>query len=362
MSNLSHIPLLREGVLGSPPLLRYVESKSVDHAKINDLLEHCARENMWANFGPLSRMLDKRLTDLLEVPAHLQVISCSNATVALHALVALHEHLRGRPLRWLTSAFGFYSSSNGVLSSAGIVDCDRDGMLDLDQLNPDTFDGFIVTNMFGRYSDLACYQSYAAQHGKLLLVDGAMAFHPGGHCANECISLHHTKPWGFGEGGCAIVDREHADLFRSLIAFGHPTPSAPINRLGINGKISEVSCAYILMRLEGVSEIRNAYQLQYQRIVAIGEGLGLAVLGGTGVHPGVPSNVPFLFPAAVDLPASTPVPARKYYHPLARTMRALEIYSRIINVPCHRELALLSDQAIEGYLAGLLQQAGEPSA
>lgn len=335
--------------LGSRP--RFVENKLVNHKLIQDLLALSANANQWTNFGPVSRMLEDRLAEVLEIPGHLTVVACANATIATHALVAMHHHLNGRPLRWVTSAFGFYSSCDGILQDAQIRDCGPDGMLDLDALNPADFDGMIATNIFGRQSDMLIYQQYAEKHGKILIVDSAMGFQAGGHGANECISLHHTKPWGFGEGGCAVVNNEYASLFRDLLSFGHSAPHEPINRLAVNGKISDVACAYQLMHLAQLDVVRDSYLEQFHRIAAIGDSLGLVVLGGDAVHPGIPSNVPLLYPRATILPEDPWIPARKYYFPLTPTPVATDIYSRVVNVACHSEMSCFSDKEIGEFLS-----------
>lgn len=331
--------------------LRYVERKRVNHSFVQELLQLSADANQWSNFGPVCARLEDKLAQVLALPEHLEVIACSNATVALHTLVGMHNFLSERPLRWVTSAFGFYASCDGILRTAEIVDCDQNGMLDLDTLEPGTFDGFVVTNMFGRYKELAKYQQYASQHDKIMVVDGAMAFHAGGHIANTCISMHHTKPWGFGEGGCAIVEKQHAQLYREMLAFGHVSPNDEINRWATNGKISDVACAYLLMRLNELPQIYINYQEQYQRLSAIGARLGLPVLGGGGPHPGAPANVPFLYPTEISLEADPKVPAHKYYHPLSNLPNAVNIFKRIINIACHAEMASLSDEKIESFLS-----------
>ena len=333
---------------------RFIESKKVDHGQIQDLLSHSSKANQWTNFGPLSYMLEAEIAELLHLPDELSVVACCNATVALHALADMHRVLHGRPLRWVTSSFGFYSSCDGVLQDAAIVDCDQFGMLDIELLNVDEFDGLIVTNIFGQQSDMDRYKQFAEQHQKILLIDSAMGFQVGGHLANSCISLHHTKPWGFGEGGCAIVSRENAPLFREMLSFGHPHPGAPINRLAVNGKISEVACAYLLMRLDQAAQIREGYQREFRRISSIGQKVGLAFLGSDPVHPGTPGSVPFLYPGPVNIEAEPLIPSRKYYFPLADTPTATGIYHRIVNVACHSEMDYFSDSQIEDYLSGLM--------
>ncbi len=335
--------------------IRYIENKPLDKQALAKLMAISEHANHWSNFGPLSRQLEATLAEKLQLSSELRVVACANATIALHSLAAMQQTLAGRPLQWASSAFGFYSSANGILHDAQIIDCDANAMLDLDKLDPDSIDGLIVTNVFGQFADIKAYEDYARRHHKLLLVDSAMAFQPQGHIANECISLHQTKPWGFGEGGCAIVHRDHEALFRSLTAFGHPQADAPINRLAVNGKISEIACAYILMRLAQMDRLSDAYHAQYQRISTLANKLGLAILGNVQTHPGIPASVPLLLPQATPLPENTHLPLGRYYFPISATARASDIYNRIVNVPCHADIATYSDQAIEQQLLQLLQ-------
>ena len=58
------------------------------------------------------------------------------------------------------------------------------------------------------------------------------------------ISLHHTKPLGFGEGGLAIIDREYEEATRIATNFG--IIDEQFNERSGNYKISEVNAAAIL--------------------------------------------------------------------------------------------------------------------
>ncbi len=334
--------------------VKYVENKPVNNESIQRLLSVSANANHWTNFGPLSHQLEDKLSNLLSLDDHLRVVVCCNATVALHTLVAMEQTLAQKELRWATSAFGFYSSADGILNNAQIVDSDANAMLNLKKVDPEKIDGIIATNVFGQMTDMESYREYAKAHKKALIIDSAMAFHSGNHIPNEIISLHHTKPWGFGEGGCAIVHKDNEKLFRSLISFGHDTYEEPINRLAINGKISDISCAFILMWLEQITSLKNDYNEQYQRIVDIGLQCGLSVLADNLTHPGIPANVPLLLPKPKKLPQPTDVPFARYYHPLADRAEAWNIYNRILNIPCHRDLSQVSEHSIKNAVLHIL--------
>lgn len=338
--------------------IRYVEEKQVDMIEVSKLLLSCEAANHWTNFGPISRRVEHEIAKVLKLDDGLRVVMCSSGTAALHGIVSLHETLAGKDLRWVTSSFGYYSTIQGPLQNAEIVDCDDRAMLDIDNLDPSSFDGFIVTNIFGQESNLNRYYRYAAAHGKIVCVDAAIAFGSHKHGANECISFHHTKPWGFGEGGCAIVAAEHENLFRSLICFGHE-PGQPINRRANNGKISDIASAFALTRLVEMGLKSQDYRRQYRRIAEIGRNVGLSILGNVDEHPGTPASVPFLTPVPMANFKHEKLPSGRYYHPLKRTQTAFDIYDRIINIPCHPGMASLSDSDVESALKTFIERCDE---
>lgn len=329
--------------------VRYVEDKPVDYARVAEFLSESQAANQWSNFGPVCRRLERAIRERLALPPSLRVVMCASGSQALHGIVALQETLSGRSLRWTTSSFGFYCAIQGPLREAKVVDCDERSMLDLAQLDPKGFDGFIVTNVFGMATDLTAYREFARRYDKIMVVDAALSFGSHEHGPNECISFHHTKPWGFGEGGCAIVLTEHEALFRSLIALGHE-PGEDINRRATNAKASDVACAFQLMRLEQMPALEASYRYQYERMVQIGDSLGLEPLGGLTQHPAIPGNVPLLLPHPVEDFRHPSLPTGRYYHPLAETPNARAIHDRIINVPCHPGMTLLQDGEIAAAL------------
>lgn len=313
-------------------MIDFVESKTVDHAHVARLLESSCGANRWTNGGPVVATLEAALATWLETSC--PVIACNNGTIALFALVEMHNLLAGRPLRWAVSSFGFACSHQGPLRDAAVVDCDARGVLDLDQL-PDDCEGIVLTNIFGTMSDVAAVRRRVEASGRVFICDSAGAFDCCSHGPNEIISLHHTKPWGFGEGGCAIVASEHEALFRSLIAFGK-TPTE--RHHATNGKMSDVAAAYIIQWLDGCPARVPVYQEQFARLAQAGIKLGFVPLAGIGVFTrGLPQNLPMVAPVPVEPPAG----AMKYYRPIAATPVATDLFARIINLPCHGGVASL---------------------
>ncbi len=110
----------------------------------------------------------------------------------------------------------------------------------------------------------------------------------------EIISFHHTKPWGFGEGGCAIVDRDQAELVCALLNYGKNIESS-FSCYATNGKLSDVSAAVILDRLFRRSEWSGDYDLQRQRISDLAAKAGIGYLRRPAPEVSSP-HLPFMAP------------------------------------------------------------------
>ena len=345
-------------------MIAFVEAKRPDYEHIRELLARSEASGVWSNFGPVSLQLEETVAELLRVPRGRQVIACANGTVALHGLVQLYEHVMGRPLRWVVSAFTFHAQRQGPLAAAQVLDCDAQGFLDPDALAAlptESYDGVVVTNLFGTASNVERYEELAANAGKVLLFDSATCFgssNPGKPFgslgAGELFSFHHTKPCGFGEGGCAVVPAELADTFRSLINFGL-YKGIDTGARSSNGKMSDVAAAFILDRLRHCEEIRAAHLQQFRRLAGIARSLGLALLVDGGKEGLFPNLVPILFPRPVGLErlSGGPLIAHKYYRPVASRPQADELYSRVVCFPCHGGVAQVPDDELRAALVEL---------
>jgi len=174
----------------------------------------------------------------------------------------------------------------------------------------------------------------------------------------EAFSLHHTKPCGVGEGGCVVVPAEHENSVRSLINFGR-YDGLDTGHFSTNGKLSDIAAAYILDRLRSAEKIRATYRQQWRRVVRSAGRHGFEVLGDS--QPGLPAVVALIAPGpcgteTLDVPE---VKLQRLYPPLAPEMpRAAAIHERLVCVPCHSEMATLSDECLDGVFARLRDRAG----
>ncbi len=347
-------------------MIAFVEAKRPDYDWIREVLARSETSGVWSNFGPVSLRLEETVAESLVLPSGRRVVACANGTVALHGLVQLYEHLAGRPLRWVVSAFTFHAQRQGPLAAARVLDCDEQGFLDPDALAAlpsESYDGIMVTNLFGTALHVDRYEELAARAGKVLLFDSATCFGSGHDGkpfgslgAGEIFSFHHTKPCGFGEGGCVVVPAALEDTFRSLINFGLYKGIDTGSRSS-NGKMSDVAAAFILDRLRRREEIRVAHLQQLRRLADIARTLGLSLLVDGGQEGWLPNLVPILFPRPVEPNrlSGGPLVVHKYYRPVEPRPRADDLYARVVCFPCHGGVAQVPDGELRATLATLME-------
>lgn len=316
--------------------LKFIAKKKPNIENVMNYLTMCEIDNQWSNFGPVTELLEARLTKFFNLSKDLTVVMTSSGTAALHALVQMHSYFKEKKLNWLISSFSFPCLKQGPLKNAKVVDCDKNCMLQLDEINFD-FDGMIVTNIYGSKFSLNKYKEFCKN--KILLIDSATAFDNVEHGENEFISFHHTKPWGFGEGGCAIISKKNERIFRSILNFGiqSNTPESII-KWASNFKMSEQAAAFILDRIDQNDLFK--YKLEYQRIVNLVPNIKFINSISTVGY------VTFIFDDSIELICNDHFEIKKYYKPIIKTKIASDIFSKILCVPCHPDMSEINDSSI----------------
>lgn len=341
--------------------MRFIESKSIDEGRIASLLQACKKEGQWANGGPLFDTLAEAYAGHGGLDKNLALLPCANGGIALEGLARLLDAQRygaeAGKQRWVVSAFTFKNQGRGYFADAEVLDCDEQGMLSieaLEALDPDSFDGFVVTNLFGVWQNFDTYASLAKKLGKAMLIDNAA-----GMCNQlpdwpyQSFSLHHTKPYGAGEGGLAVVPKEDLAALAELFGYGNLGEVHPSHWVN-NGKISEISCAYHLERLERAPEWAPRYAMQALRIRHLAVRAGLTPL--FDFHPvHAAMSLPFLVPGnlAVEDLANPAIVFGKYYAPLVSRPHADALSRRIVNVPAHPDVAQMPEEELFAALKGL---------
>ena len=324
-------------------MIKFVENKIPDLARVSTLLEACAEDNTWANRGPVYHRMAEAFAEHLRVPDGTVVTPCSNGGVALEAMARLHEQEAGRKLRWVASGFSFQNMGRGYFADVTFVDCDANGMLDIAALKTmdlDAFDGIVVVNTLGMVADFSPYIAFARATGKAMIFDNAAGVRAGvPDWPWQSFSLHQTKPYGLGEGGLAITPADRAEAFYTLL--NYDAPPEPAALWMNNGKISDISCAFHLSRLEKVADWAPRYQEQELRIQELATEMGLRPLLPVG--DGAPKTS-CAYLSENDVPLERLRRTRyinfaKYYRPLAPLSMTEDIYRRVVNIPTHPDMA-----------------------
>lgn len=321
----------------------FVANEPPSLSRIGSLLTTSERYNQWANGGPLVRALERAYEQYLRPPSGTTVVAVANGGMALEALARVHDARAPDVHTWAVSAFTFKNQARGYFSNAEVLDCDDRGMLDVDALQRalerGSVDAFVVTNIFGLWVGFEQYTEMARRFGAAMLIDNAAGIGPEiPDWPFQAFSLHHTKPFGFGEGGLAVVPSDWRKEFESLLTYDDLTldPAHWLN----NGKLSDGAAAYHLDRLERSPEWVPLYEMQGKRIKHLAVRSGLSPLFDWGKHR-VATSMPYLSPAPTT-PERLSNPflvLGKYYKPLADRSRAEAIYRHIVNIPTHPDVA-----------------------
>lgn len=342
----------------------FIENKLLNFRRIEELLTICARQNHWANRGPLYEKLTAAYGAHLNLSEKLALVPVANGAIALEAMARQHDAMAGRRLKWLGSAFSFKNLGRGYFSSMKFLDCDSKGLLDLRALRATDsaiYDGIVLTNPFGLYDDFSEYTRFAQQSGKALLIDNASGLRrriP--DLPWQAFSLHQTKPYGVGEGGLALVPRHLAEDIYEAVSYGDAGDGS--QHWLQNGKISDISCAFLIARLEASKNWLPQYYEQRERVLGLARTAGLQPLAEpSDDHP--LTSLPLIAEAEIShdaVKATQSMTLGKYYTPLASLPTIRRLFSRLVNIPCHPDMAALTDHAICDDIERCLEHSATP--
>jgi dTDP-4-amino-4,6-dideoxygalactose transaminase len=328
----------------------WIPKKNIDTDLVNKLLEKSLESNHFTNNGPNVVLLESFIRDKFKINDDKSVIVVTNGAVALHSLTSGIQYTENRTIQWATQSFTFPPSAQSNLSNVEIIDIDKEGGIDLESLDKST-NGIIVTNIFGNVVDIDKYTEWAKINNKFLIFDNAATsytFYKGKNCVNYgngcIISFHHTKPFGFGEGGAIIVDKKYEKAIRCLNNFGIGLTDEYWVKEGNNNKMSDISAVYILQFLINnfdkiVSHHNDLYKYVNEKIKKITEEEGNVLKWKLfpSFHYSdiiVPSCLCLLFDNYDDnirlKLLENGIYSRKYYYPLKNTKVACDIFDSIL--------------------------------
>ena len=160
---------------------------------------------------------------MLKIDDDKAVVATSSGTSALHAMLWAIQRQDGTQ-RVGTQDFTFPSNSMGPAEGPIVTDLNPNLNINLEDEFIQMSKILIVTNIFGHLQDFDYISNYSFPY---LILDNAATPYTWWEDTNSCnlgtgsyVSLHHTKPIGFGEGGLAIIDKKYEDQTRIACNFG----------------------------------------------------------------------------------------------------------------------------------------------
>lgn len=299
-------------------------------------MENAQKTNQFTNYGWAAKELEIRARDMLKIDESKAIIACSSGTTALHAMLWGIQSEEGG-LRIGTQDFTFASNSIGPAEGPIVFDMKADCTANLgDDVNAHYVKILILTNCFGHLQDYDYISKYDYPY---LIFDNAATPYTFLNGSNSCnygvgsyISLHHTKPIGFGEGGLAIIDKKYEEQVRIATNFG--IVDEKFNERSGNYKISDISAAAILQWWDqfDINELMTKYQDNYYNLKYEMRDLQ----GFTWNHFSdddifFPNCYPFVHTKDTKIKdVNSDLEVKKYYHPLRGFPVATQLYDKII--------------------------------
>lgn len=216
------------------------------------------------------------------------------------------------------------------------------------------YDGILVTNCFGTSSNIELYESFCKKYGKLLLFDNAASpftFYKNKNHLNYglgcMVSLHHTKPIGFGEGGFIVFDKQYLESMEKAICFGY-TKNDRYNyeKYGSNYKMSEIACIYIadyLTQLDTIYQHHTkiiSYFLNQLKNNKIDDKIKL-LKSFSNYEVSLMSTIPIIFDYEIEIDyfISKNIEAKKYYYSLDNNcINSCNLFKNIICLPLNTDI------------------------
>lgn len=317
-------------------MIPFIQNKKFLNDNFSDYLQKANETNQFSNYGWAVRHLEDAAREMLKIDDTKAVIATSSGTSALAAMIqGIRRTSKNKIRRVCTQDFTFATNSVGPAEGPIVVDLDNSCMIDFnDKYLQEDSEIIILTNCFGHLYNTKLVEEILKD--KVVIFDNAASPYSFVDGKNSCnlgvgsfISLHHTKPLGFGEGGIAIIDKEYEEYTRAAVNFGMINKS--FNEFGGNHKMSEISAAAILQWWEqfdiddlSTKYLNNYYDLRYKL---------KDVDGDFWPHYGdenfFPNCLPFIHREPTDINSYEGREVKKYYKPLRGFPFASFIYDRI---------------------------------
>jgi dTDP-4-amino-4,6-dideoxygalactose transaminase len=239
------------------PITKFCEIILPDLDEVKTLLQ-LSKEEKISNFGPLYFQLKTELEQYLQLDSDHTVVIVSSGHVALMASLSV---LRSK--RVVVPSYTFASTAQASRLQkikTTIIDVEHDTSLpswSTLEKEKDNFDTLLMVCPLSRVpKELEDYGAWCDLNKKFLIIDGAATFGTiGSHLTLGdfyCMSFHATKNLPIGEAGCVICPKDKEQDVIRYINFG-AGPDKRIVSPGLNGKVSEYTCAIGLSLLHKIA-------------------------------------------------------------------------------------------------------------
>ena len=327
---------------------KFILKKLFNLEAFNEYLKAAQETNQFTNYGMAVQYLEQRARRMLKIDDSKAVIATNNGSTALHAIIYAMSRQDEKAYRVSTQDFTFPCNSQGPASGPIVVDIDHNLQIDLnDQYLSQYSDMVIVTNCFGHLQNLDYIVENTINKGKKLIFDNAATPYSFWNGTNSCnlgnasfISLHHTKPIGFGEGGLVIIDKEYEESVRIACNFG--LVNGAFNERAGNFKMSELAAAGVLQWWDSFNSDIEVIQKQYlnnyyKELYALRDIDCFTFLHQAGEDEiFFPNCLPLIHKEPVNVNAYPDMDVKKYYYPLRGFANSQYVYDRIICFPITR--------------------------
>ena len=391
-------------------IANWLNKKIPNQLSINNKINNCVLSNQFTNNGQNVINLQQRIKTLFNIDNNKNVLMVCNGTMGLNALVAGLSIFYNKPLKFAVQAFTFPCSVQGLLMNSLIYDIDENGGIDLECLERDNekFDGILITNCFGCSTNIRLYEEFCNKYDKILLFDNACTSHTeyDGNKTNNCdennnncdenkknnncdenknnnydetykngiinknqlnygngcmVSLHHTKPIGFGEGGFIVFDEKYLESMQKAICFGYTNDNHyNYQPYASNFKMSEIASIYIDDYLNNFEQIKSHHlKIAKYFIKKLNESNlnNIVKLYGnfSDYSNTLLSTLPILFNHKVDIDffVEHKIEVKKYYYPLDLNCSvSLAKFNNIICFPLNLDI---NESMIDFYIGLIIK-------
>jgi dTDP-4-amino-4,6-dideoxygalactose transaminase len=331
-------------------MIKWVPRKNINLDNINKKIKDIYETNIFTNNGLNVQECQKKIKQMFNINENKDILMVCNGAMGLNALANGYNMLYNKKLRWAVQSFTFPCSVQYAFENSIVIDIDINMGPDIKKLTElvNLYDGVVVTNCFGNCTNIKLYEDFCAVNNKILIFDNAAS--PYTFLDNKCIlnygnacmvSLHHTKPIGFGEGGFIVFDKNMKNNMEKTICFGYTS----INKIDYdvfasNCKMSEIACIFINEYLNNLHNIFNHHTKLTQYFIDEIKRNNITNVSlfknYANYNESLLSCLPIILSKySVDLSIFTEkgIEAKKYYKPLDSSYNSNELYKNIICLP-----------------------------